>query len=148
MTATRVVSLCIWIVCAGLLGTACNGTRETSASDPATPAAAPQSTGDVVIDFRSEPDPPKSGDNQVEVTVKGKDGAAVTDAQVTTVFSMPAMPSMNMPAMRSDATLAHDADGRYTGTGQLSMSGTWNVTVKVSRGSDVLGSKSFSIVAK
>jgi hypothetical protein len=72
----------------------------------------------------------------------------VTDATVTTVFSMPAMPSMNMPAMRSTATLAHDAAGRYRGTGQLSMGGTWNVTVTVSRGPDELGRKTFSIIAK
>jgi hypothetical protein len=99
------------------------------------------------IDFRSESDPPKSGDNVFEVVVK-KDGAPVSDASVTAVFSMPAMPSMNMPAMQSDASLAHDSEGRYKGTGQLSMAGTWNVLVKVTRGGEELGTKTLSIVAK
>ena len=102
----------------------------------------------VIIELRSQPDPPKSGDNTFDVTVSQPDGSPVIDATVTTVFSMPAMPSMNMPAMRSTATLAHEASGRYRGTGQLSMSGTWNVTVTVSHGVEEIGRKNFSIVAK
>jgi nitrogen fixation protein FixH len=100
------------------------------------------------ISFRSEPDPPEAGDNTFEVTVKQPDGSPVIDATVTTVFSMPAMPSMNMPAMRGTATLTHEASGRYRGSGQLSMGGTWTVIVTVSRGSQELGSKKFSVVAK
>ena len=74
--------------------------------------------------------------------------APVSDATVTAVFSMPAMPSMNMPAMRTTVTLAPDGEGRYRGTGQLSMAGTWNVHVTATRDSKELGSKSLSIVAK
>jgi len=108
----------------------------------------PAATGAVAIDFRSDPDPPKSGSNAVEVVVKGADGRPVSDATVKVVFSMPAMPSMNMPAMRSEAALAHDSDGRYRGTGDLSMAGTWNVAVTVSRGAEEIGSRSLSIIAK
>ena len=102
----------------------------------------------LAIAFRSEPDPPEAGDNTFEVTVKQPDGSPVTDASVMAVFSMPAMPSMNMPAMRSTATLSHEASGRYRGTGQLLMGGTWNVTVVVARGLEQLGSKKFSVIAK
>ena len=102
----------------------------------------------VAIAFRSDPDPPESGDNMFEVIVTLPDGSPVTDAAVTAVFSMPAMPSMNMPAMRSTSTLAHAGSGRYRGTGQLSMSGTWNVTVTVARGSEELGSRRLSVIAK
>lgn len=119
------------------------GTQTTRATQSPT-----ASTQDLAIEFRSEPDPPKAGDNRFEVTVKEPDGSPVTDATVTTVFSMPAMPSMNMPAMRSTATLGHEASGRYRGATQLSMGGTWNVTVTVSRGSEELGTKKFSVVAK
>ena len=52
------------------------------------------------IQFRSEADPPASGDNTFEVIV-AKDGVRVDDAQVNAAFSMPAMPSMNMPEMHS-----------------------------------------------
>ena len=91
--------------------------------------------------------PPSSGANQVEVTVK-KDGAAVDDAAVTVTFSMPAMPSMNMPEMHSRTTLAPQGDGRYTGTGELSMKGTWNVMIRASRGDAELGTSNLSIIAE
>ena len=102
----------------------------------------------LTVMFDSEPDPPAEGDNTFVVTVTRSDGSPVTDATVTTVFSMPAMPSMNMPAMRSEAALDHEAEGRYRGTGQLEMGGAWNVAVTVARGSEELGSRRFSIVAK
>ena len=87
------------------------------------------------------------GDNQVEVVVT-ENGAPVTDATVEAVFSMPAMPSMNMPAMRSAAPLTHAGEGRYRGTGELSMGGTWNVTVTASRGGQEIGRTNLSVVAK
>ena len=112
------------------------------------PALATTSNQGVTIDFRSEPDPPKSGDNTIEVTVRQADGSPITDAAVTAVFSMPAMPAMNMPAMRAEAKLSHVEGGRYQGMGQLSMSGTWNVTVTATRDGEPIGRRSFSIVAK
>ncbi len=102
----------------------------------------------MAIEFRSEPGPPASGDNTFEVTVTQPDGSPVTDATVEAVFSMPAMPSMNMPAMRSTAALPHQGSGRYRGDGQLSMSGTWNVIVTVSRGAEELGRRNLSLIAK
>ena len=99
------------------------------------------------IEFRTSPDVPTSGDNMIEVVVK-KDGTPVTDATVTATFSMPAMPSMNMPEMRSTATLPPAGEGRYRGTGQLSMAGTWSVRVTVVRDGQELGTKSVSLVAK
>jgi YtkA-like len=113
---------------------------------PSVPAAT--STEGVTIDFRSEPDPPKSGDNTIEVTVRQPDGTPVTDAAVTAVFLMPAMPAMNMPAMRSETKLTHVEGGLYRGMGQLSMAGTWNVTVTATREGEPLGRRSFSVVAK
>ena len=114
-----------------------------------TPAGqvAPEGQG-VAIAFRSDPDPPASGDNAYDVTVTQPDGSPVTDATVMVVFSMPAMPAMNMPGMRSEASLAHEGSGRYRGTGQLEMGGTWNVLVTVSRGTEEIGRKNLSVIAK
>jgi Cu(I)/Ag(I) efflux system membrane fusion protein/cobalt-zinc-cadmium efflux system membrane fusion protein len=100
------------------------------------------------ISFRSQPDPPRSGENQFEVSLKTADGKAVTDAQVTVAFFMAAMPSMNMPAMRNDAKLTHAGGGVYRGTGQVLMAGRWDVTVTVTRGGQRLGAKQLSIVAR
>jgi len=94
------------------------------------------------------PDPPQAGDNKVEVSVKQADGTPLTDATVTAVFYMPAMPSMNMPEMRDMFALKPVGNGTYAGPVQLSMSGTWMVTVKVSRSSEELGNQRFTIIAK
>lgn len=145
---TRIAVMMVGV--AGLLATAsCSQGSSPSSGAGATPAATQSiAAGQVTVTFATEPDPPKAGDNSVVVTVKQPDGTPVTDGSVTAVFSMPAMPSMNMPAMRSEAMLAHQGGGTYRGTGQLSMSGTWNVTVSVSRSGQELGSARLSVVAK
>lgn len=122
--------------------------QEAPAALPAGQVSGDTETGGVSIGFTTTPDPPRSGDNAIEMTIRRADGSPLTDAAVTAVFSMPAMPSMNMPAMRSDATLAHVGGGTYRGVGQLSMGGTWNVVVTVTRAGDRLATKKFSIVAK
>jgi YtkA-like protein len=133
------------VLCLLIFG--CGRSPETPAppSDTQQPAV---STGVVNVQFQSQPDPPRSGPNTIEVTVRQPDGSPVTDASVTAVFSMPPMPAMNMPAMRSEAPLTHAGNGVYRGTGQLSMSGTWNVAVRVSRGAEQLATKQLSIIAK
>jgi RND family efflux transporter MFP subunit len=115
------------------------------------PAAGTESSANrerLSITFRSQPDPPRSGENQFEALVKTPNGTPVTDAQVTVVFFMAAMPSMNMPAMRNEATLAHAGNGVYRGTGQVMMAGRWDVTVNVLRDGQRIGSRQLSIVAR
>lgn len=141
----------LFVVCALLFYCGCTSSSQApSTSQGQTPTArpAPTSTEGVTIDFISQPDPPRSGDNTIEVTVTQPDGTAIIDASVTAVFSMPAMPAMNMPAMRAEAKLTHVDGGRYQGMGHLSMSGTWNVTVTATRDGEPIGRRSFSIVAK
>ena len=147
---------CLVVIAAG-----CGGSTPAPGSDGAATGAGggPASTGPaggpaatpgngLTIEYRLQPDPPISGDNAIDVTVTSSDGSPVTDATVVAAFTMPAMPSMNMPAMRSSAALTHEGAGRYRGNWQLSMSGTWNVVVSVSRGSEELGRRTFSLVAK
>jgi nitrogen fixation protein FixH len=129
-------------------GCAAEAPATDAAEGQARSAGATDSATGVALDFQSEPDPLRSGDNAIEVTVRQRDGSAITDADVTAVFSMPAMPTMNMPAMRSEARLTHVEGGRYRGTGQLSMAGTWNVTVTATREGEPVGRRTFSIVAK
>jgi hypothetical protein len=150
MVMTRVGVTVVAGLVVSMLAVGCGEGQAPAAGNgdarPALPAAT--STGEVTIDFSSQPDPPKSGDNRIEVTVRQPDGTAITDATVTAVFSMPAMPAMNMPAMRSEAKLAHVESGRYQGMGELSMAGTWNVIVTATRDGAPIGRRSFSIVAK
>jgi RND family efflux transporter MFP subunit len=100
------------------------------------------------IAFRAQPDPPKAGDNNFEVVVKDPAGQPVTDAEVTVQLFMPAMPTMNMPAMRNETTLPHVSGGVYRGPGQVIMAGRWDVTVTVGRGGQQVGRKQFAVVAR
>lgn len=115
---------------------------------PAAGAEASAARERLSIEFRSQPDPPRSGENQLEAVVTTPDGAPVTDAQVSVVFFMAAMPSMNMPAMRNEAKLTHAGDGVYRGTGQVMMTGRWDVTVNVLRDGQRIGSRQLSVVAR
>lgn len=134
--------------------TACNRAPE---AEPSAGVASTSATSAVVgnpadqalnISFKTKPDPAKAGDNTIEVVVKNADGTPLTDATVSAIFYMPAMPSMNMPEMRSTFPLTTQGEGRYEGKGELVMSGTWDVTVSVLRGQEKLGSKKLTIIAK
>jgi len=67
---------------------------------------------------------------------------------VSVTLFMAAMPSMNMPAMRTQALLPAAGDGVYRGPGEVMMGGRWDVTVDVSRGGQRLGSRQFGVVAQ
>jgi hypothetical protein len=126
-----------------LLGTACGDDKSPAAeAKPAVVAGQP-----LDIAFRTLASP-TSGTNKIEAVVKQADGTPVTDATVSVTFRMPAMPAMNMPEMHTTAPLTHQGDGRYTGTGELMMAGTWNVTVTVSRDGAQLGSSRLTLLAK
>ena len=117
---------------------------EASAA-PTGGATAPPGTQ---ITFRTVPDPPKIGDNQMEVTVTDAGGRPIDAAEVSVQFFMPAMPTMNMPAMRSEAKLPPAGGGVYRGSGQVMMAGRWDATVTVVRGGQRLGTKQLPVVAR
>ncbi len=100
------------------------------------------------ITFRSDPDPPQSGGNTFEVAVVDPQGQPVTDADVSVVFFMAPMPTMNMPAMQTDAPLSHQGGGIYRGAGEVTMAGRWDVTVQVSRDGQLLDSRVLSVVVR
>jgi len=106
------------------------------------------STARLGISFRAQPDPPKAGDNLLEVVVTDPAGQPVTDAEVSVQLFMPAMPTMNMPAMRNETKLPHAGAGVYRGPGQVLMAGRWDATVIVTRAGRELGSQRFSIAAR
>ena len=100
------------------------------------------------ITFHTQPDPPRVGEVAFEVMVKDPAGQPVTEATVSAALFLPAMPSMNHPAMRSDVRLAPTAGGTYRGTGQVMMSGRWDVTVTVTRAGRTLDSQQFALIAR
>ncbi len=114
------------------------------------PLPAPAGPGGPTLQIavKTVPDPPKAGENQVVVTVTDADGQPIEGADVTVGFFMAAMPSMNMPAMKSDARLMSAGGGTYRGTVSVLMPGRWEVTVAVSKDGRRLGSKQTSVVAR
>ncbi len=114
---------------------------------------APATSGDAAterleIAFRPQPDPPRTGDNILEVSVKDASGQPIPDAEVSVTFFMAAMPTMNMPAMRNETKLPPVGGGVYRGSGQVMMGGRWDVTVNVSKDGQRLGSRQFAVVAR
>ena len=100
------------------------------------------------ITLKTTPNPPVTGKNTVEVSVKDAAGKPVTDADVSATFFMAAMPTMKMPEMKNTVALKHVKDGTYSGAGQVMMAGNWDVTVSVKRGGKEIGSRKFPVTAK
>jgi len=104
--------------------------------------------GSLDIALKTEPDPLRSGQNTLEVTVRAADGQPVVDADVSVQFYMAAMPQMNMPEMHNTVTLTHVTAGRYRGTGNVAMAGRWDVTVVVAKGGTETGSRKLAVTVK
>lgn len=117
-----------------------------SETPPAVPGAAAHEELDIT--FRSQPDPLKMGDNQLEVIVKDAFGKPIEDGDVSVQFFMAAMPTMNMPAMRNEVKLSRAGGGVYRGMGQVMMAGRWDATVIVMRGGQRAGRKQLTVVAR
>jgi hypothetical protein len=112
-----------------------------------TAAACGSSSPTIDVQLTTAPNPPKMGTNTFEATVT-KGGSPVTDATVSVEVYMAAMPSMSMPEMRSNTTLAHQANGKYVGQGQLQTPGNWETTVTVTRGTETLATKKLTLAAQ
>jgi hypothetical protein len=75
--------------------------------------------------------PPVVGDNNVTIEIRDPSGKTVADAKVRVDYSMPAMPGMPAMNYKSEAV---PQGGVYKTKMNLSMGGSWNVVVKISRG--------------
>ena len=113
---------------------------QVSAAQPSGPQAQ--------IRFTTDPAPPRTGRNTLTVTVADASGNPVADAQVQVIFYMPAMPSMGMAAMRSEATLSMSGAGTYRGVIEVQSSGTWQVTITAQKGGAVLASQQLTVNAR
>ena len=122
------------------------GSKEFSATQSAAESSTSKSnkptteSGAAKIDFHSDNSPLKAGeDNPFRVTLTDAQGKPIADAHINVSLTMPAMPSMNMPEMKSAPSLSWDAGRQaYTGKTQAPMSGTWNVLVEASKGGTVI----------
>jgi membrane fusion protein, copper/silver efflux system len=102
----------------------------------------------VTIALTTEPDPPRAGMTRFQATVTTREGQPITGGRVMLALYMPPMPSMNMPAMRSEAALGDAGNGVYRGSLDVMMAGRWEATVTVMRGTERLGSKQMTLMAR
>lgn len=86
--------------------------------------------GEYTVEVKIDRNPPVVGDNSMKIEIKDAAGKYVTDAKVVVDYGMPAMPGMAAMNYKTDA----EAKGNeYRAKMNLSMSGSWNVAVKVTR---------------
>lgn len=83
----------------------------------------------VVVKF--DKSTPSTGANNVDIEVKDASGKYVTDATVKVDYSMPAMPGMPAMNYKTNAVLS---GSKYAAKLDFSMSGAWNVVVKITKG--------------
>ena len=88
-------------------------------------------SGEYAVEIKIDKNPPVVGDNNVTIEIKDASGKYVTDARVKVEYSMPAMPGMPAINYKTDAELK---DNKYKVAINLSMSGSWSVTVKITKG--------------
>jgi len=86
--------------------------------------------GSYMVHVRMDKNPPITGKNNVEISIQDAAGAEVVDAVVIVEYSMPAMPGM--PAMNYK-TKTETKNKKYMAIVDFSMSGAWNINVKITR---------------
>ncbi|MEW6107554.1 MAG: FixH family protein [Nitrospirota bacterium] len=87
--------------------------------------------GEYDVEVKIDKNPPVVGDNNIAIEIKDPSGKYVTDAIVKVDYSMPAMPGMPAMNYKTDAALKGD---KYKARMNLSMSGAWNIAVKITKG--------------
>lgn len=100
--------------------------------------------GEYDVEMKIDKNPPIVGDNNIEIEIKDAAGKYVTDAKVVVEYSMPAMPGMPPMNYKTDATLKGN---EYRAKMNLSMSGPWNIAVKITRAEKTTTMK-FTVDAK
>ena len=86
--------------------------------------------GSYTVEVKLDKNPPITGPNKMEISIKDDKGVNVTDAAVVVEYVMPAMPGM--PAMNYK-TKAELNGSRYLANVNFSMSGAWAVNIKITR---------------
>lgn len=88
-------------------------------------------SGDYAIQIKMDKNPPVTGENKMDITIKDTAGKNVTDATVDINYGMPAMPGMGAMNYKTTALLKGE---RYLATITFSMPGPSFINIKITRG--------------
>ena len=100
--------------------------------------------GQFNVEMKIDKNPPVVGDNNLSIEIKDSSGKTVTDATVKVDYGMSAMPGMPAMNYKADAVLK---GSEYKAVMNLSMSGPWNIVVKITSAGKTSSAK-FSIDAR
>ena len=78
--------------------------------------------GNYTVEVKLDKNPPITGANKMEISIKDDKGSNVTDATVVVEYIMPAMPGMPPMNYKAKAELK---GSRYMANVNFSMSGAW-----------------------
>ena len=81
------------------------------------------------VELTTDPSSARRGSNTIHVRLSDISGNPILGAKVSVTLVMPAMPEMNMAAMKTVIAATDKGGGMYEGKGDLGSSGIWHVTV-------------------
>lgn len=93
------------------------------------------------------PSPAQKGTNTVRVKLTDPEGKPIPGADVTVTFFMAAMPTMNMPEMKTVIKGAEKGAGTYEGKGDLGSGGLWQVTVTAKQNGKTIANRKLTVKA-
>ncbi len=143
-TAERVLSVLSVIPISLLLATTVISVHPSLARAQDKPSGTPAKAN---IELTTTPSPAQKGSNTVRVKLTDPEGKPISGAEVTVTFFMAAMPSMNMPEMKTVIKGADKSDGVYEGKGDLGSAGMWEVTVTAQQNGKPIVTKKLTVNA-
>ena len=93
---------------------------------------------DFTVLIKIDKNPPVVGENNVSIEIKDAAGKNVTGAKVRLDYGMPAMPGMPAMFYKADAELKGAV---YKAKMNLSMAGSWNMSIQITQGDKVRKAK-------
>ena len=106
-----------------------------------------QAQASAKVTLTTDPSPAQKGKNTVRVKLTDAEDKPVSGAEVTVTFFMAAMPSMNMPEMKTVIKGEGKGAGMYEGEGELGSGGMWQVTVMAKQNGETLAIKKLTVKA-
>ena len=99
------------------------------------------------IELTTTPSPAQKGSNTVRIKLTDPEGKPISGADVSVTFFMAAMPSMNMPKMKTVIKGMDKGAGMYEGEGGLGSAGMWEVTVTAKQSGQTIAIKKLTVKA-
>ncbi len=99
------------------------------------------------VELTTDPSPAQKGSNTVQVKLTDPEGKPISGAEVTVTFFMAAMPSMNMPEMKTAIKGTDKGGGMYEGKSDLGSAGMWQVTVTAKQNGQTIANKKLTVKA-